>query len=98
MKAASQSTSRKCLGLHSPLADRERKEQISKKFGVRGIPMLIVLNGTSGEMVQENGRSEVQSTKDLGKCLASWVSAKTAKGSAQTNQTKKGCSACCVIS
>lgn len=34
------------------------KDQLSEKYGVRGIPDLIVLDGTSGEVVERNGRGE----------------------------------------
>merc|ERR1719265_1065678 len=55
-----------------PFSDRERKQKLSEHFGVRGIPMLVVLNGADGKLVAENGRNEVQSTKDFGKSLVSW--------------------------
>mmetsp|Transcript_40705 Transcript_40705/g.85516 ORF Transcript_40705/g.85516 Transcript_40705/m.85516 type:complete len:164 (-) Transcript_40705:394-885(-) len=34
------------------------KDTLSSKYGVRGIPDLIVLDGTSGEVVARNGRGE----------------------------------------
>jgi nucleoredoxin len=55
-----------------PFADREKKNQLSQKFNVSGIPMLIVLNGTDGTVASENGRGEVAKTKDLGQSLALW--------------------------
>lgn len=71
-----------------PFVDRERKNQICGKFSVQGIPALIVLNGEDGRVVSQNGRGEVQSTKDLKKCLALWGLGK--------GGSKK--SSCCVIS
>merc|ERR550537_841046 len=35
--------------------------------------MLVVLKGDDGQLIAENGRGVVQSTKDLGKSLASWL-------------------------
>eukprot|EP00747_Dinoflagellata_sp_TGD_P161713 gnl/TRDRNA2_/TRDRNA2_178484_c0_seq1.p1 gnl/TRDRNA2_/TRDRNA2_178484_c0~~gnl/TRDRNA2_/TRDRNA2_178484_c0_seq1.p1 ORF type:complete len:329 (+),score=74.47 gnl/TRDRNA2_/TRDRNA2_178484_c0_seq1:120-1106(+) len=58
-----------------PFEDRQRKEQISQKFGVRGIPMLVVLGGQNGEVIAENGRGEVAKTKNLGQSLALWMPA-----------------------
>merc|ERR1719262_492239 len=55
-----------------PFADRERKNELSQKFNVSGIPKLIVLNGADGTVVSENGRGEVQTTSDLGQSLALW--------------------------
>jgi len=56
-----------------PFVDRKRKDNLSQKYGVQGIPMLVVLNGDDGQLITANGRGEVQSTKDLGKSLASWL-------------------------
>jgi nucleoredoxin len=56
-----------------PYADRQRKEAISQKFGVRGIPMLVVLNGDDGKLIVENGRNAVQTSRDLGKSLKLWI-------------------------
>jgi len=55
-----------------PFADRERKNQLSQKFNVQGIPMLIVLDGADGTVASQNGRGEVMKTKDLGQSLALW--------------------------
>jgi nucleoredoxin len=55
-----------------PFVDRERKNQLSQKFNVQGIPMLIVLNGADGTVASQNGRGEVMKTKDLGQSLALW--------------------------
>ena len=34
------------------------KDTLSKKYSVRGIPALIVLDGSSGEVISTNGRGE----------------------------------------
>jgi len=41
-----------------PFADRNRKTSLSEKYGVRGIPSLIVLN-SDGELVTTQGRAEL---------------------------------------
>lgn len=76
-----------------PFEDREYKEKLSAKFNVQGIPTLVVLNGSDGKLVTEDGRSGVQSTKDLHKCAASWGGAGAGK-----KKPCKPCSSCCVIS
>jgi len=70
-----------------PFAEREQKNKISAKFDVQGIPMLVALNGETGKMLSKNGCGEVQSQKDLGKCVSLWL------GAAKTKKTS-----CCVIS
>lgn len=42
-----------------PFSERAAKEALSQKFGVRGIPTFIVLNGGNAEMVDGNGRASV---------------------------------------
>jgi thiol-disulfide isomerase/thioredoxin len=73
-----------------PFADREQKHKIATKFHVNGIPMLVVLDGETGQVLSQNGRGEVQTHQDLGKCLTLWGH-KQGPGTA-----KKTC--CCVIS
>eukprot|EP00933_Yihiella_yeosuensis_P043135 TRINITY_DN3787_c0_g2_i1.p1 TRINITY_DN3787_c0_g2~~TRINITY_DN3787_c0_g2_i1.p1 ORF type:complete len:139 (+),score=30.91 TRINITY_DN3787_c0_g2_i1:89-505(+) len=41
-----------------PFADRDRKGKLAEKFGVRGIPMLVVLS-PEGELVTTEGRGQV---------------------------------------
>jgi thiol-disulfide isomerase/thioredoxin len=43
---------------HSNLWQLNIKEDLSKKYGVRSIPTLVILKGESGEVVTVNGRSE----------------------------------------
>jgi len=71
-----------------PFADREQKSKIAAKFDVQGIPMLVVLDGETGQVLTQNGRGEVQAHKDLGKCLSLW-------GGKPGNAKK---TSCCVIS
>lgn len=40
-----------------PFADRAKKDSLSKKFGVKGIPMLVVLDG-DGKLVTTDGRAK----------------------------------------
>merc|ERR1712196_220949 len=40
-----------------PFAERDLKGKLAEKFGVRGIPMLVVLDG-EGNLVSPNGRAE----------------------------------------
>ena len=34
------------------------KDELAGKYGVRGIPMLVVLDGSSGDVLTKNGRGE----------------------------------------
>ena len=40
-----------------PFSNRDAKEKLSEKFGVRGIPMLVILDG-EGNLVTDQGRAE----------------------------------------
>eukprot|EP00929_Paragymnodinium_shiwhaense_P007777 TRINITY_DN111687_c0_g1_i1.p1 TRINITY_DN111687_c0_g1~~TRINITY_DN111687_c0_g1_i1.p1 ORF type:complete len:366 (-),score=86.20 TRINITY_DN111687_c0_g1_i1:368-1465(-) len=56
-----------------PFEDSSRKAALSSKFGVQGIPMLVVLRGSDGSVANSNGRGAVQACGgDLSKCLAQW--------------------------
>jgi thiol-disulfide isomerase/thioredoxin len=44
-----------------PYSERAKKEELSAKFGVRGIPTLVFLDGTTGDVITTNGRSGVTS-------------------------------------
>jgi len=43
-----------------PFGD-ERKGQLGSKFSVTGIPMLVIVNGSTGEVISTNGRGDVAS-------------------------------------
>merc|ERR1719321_70033 len=75
--------------------DQERKQKLGEKFNVQGIPTLVVLNGSDGELVTNDGRGAVQSTKDLRKCAASWGSTSSTGGAGEPKGKKSGR---CIIS
>merc|ERR1712150_34612 len=54
-----------------PFSNRDAKDSLAKKFGVQGIPMLVVLDA-DGNVVKDNGRGDVGSSADLAKALQSW--------------------------
>ena len=56
-----------------PFIDPTR-EALGSKFGVRGIPSLIVLNPASGEVVDREGRATVTANKDSpAGAMAKWI-------------------------
>merc|ERR1719502_1555400 len=44
-----------------PYADRSKKNAISKKFKIRGIPSLVILDGATGETITTDGREKISS-------------------------------------
>eukprot|EP00919_Chromeraceae_sp_WS-2016_P016945 GHVR01040470.1.p1 GENE.GHVR01040470.1~~GHVR01040470.1.p1 ORF type:complete len:148 (+),score=19.43 GHVR01040470.1:153-596(+) len=44
-----------------PYADRDTKDKLSKKFGIKGIPTLVLLDGVTGELITKGGRDKVTS-------------------------------------
>uniref|UniRef100_A0A0B7BLJ8 Thioredoxin domain-containing protein n=1 Tax=Arion vulgaris TaxID=1028688 RepID=A0A0B7BLJ8_9EUPU len=42
-----------------PYKDRQRKEQLSQKYGVRGIPTVVFLDAKTGELISQDGRKIV---------------------------------------
>lgn len=55
-------------------ADRKGAQALGQKYGVRGIPSLIVLNGATGAVVDRDGRSTVSSARgDVSKIVAKWA-------------------------
>jgi nucleoredoxin len=46
-----------------PYAERDLKAKLSKKFKVQGIPTLVFLDGQTGELITDDGRSEISSDK-----------------------------------
>ncbi|KAI6655621.1 Nucleoredoxin-like [Oopsacas minuta] len=42
-----------------PYSDREKKAELSKKFGIKGIPSLIFLNAQNGKIITREGREVV---------------------------------------
>jgi ubiquitin len=57
-----------------PYSDRDRKGALASKYGVRGIPSLIVLDGATGETLVANGRMDVVNAADTASCIAKWTS------------------------
>lgn len=51
-------------------SDRDRKGKLAEKYGVTGIPTLVILNAQTGETVDDKGRATVASSK--GNWPASW--------------------------
>ncbi|BFZ22001.1 hypothetical protein BsWGS_25040 [Bradybaena similaris] len=39
-----------------PFSDRQKKEQLAQKYGVRGIPTLVLVNPKTGETITQDGR------------------------------------------
>jgi len=84
-----------------PFEERDIKTKLSEKFGVQGIPMLIVLDD-KGELVTANGRAEYQ------KYLSGGGAGPAAKivqdeerlsnNGAEPVPKPKGAAACCIIS
>jgi len=65
-----------------PYSERDRKEELSAKFGVRGIPNLKLLDAKTGEIICDNARGRISSDSfiedfpyypkpvyDIGECL-----------------------------
>jgi len=45
--------------LSLPFVDRERKARLSKKFKVQSIPALVIVNGSTGQLITTDGRNSV---------------------------------------
>ena len=39
-----------------PYANRDKKQELSDKYGVRGIPTLVLINAATGETISKEGR------------------------------------------
>lgn len=48
-----------------PFEDRELAEDISAKFGIKGVPTLVILETATGRVVTSDGRSAVEAAKKL---------------------------------
>lgn len=56
-----------------PFSDRNKAEQLGSKFGIRGIPALIVLDA-NGNVKDADGRSTVMGARgNTQKALAKWA-------------------------
>jgi nucleoredoxin len=57
-----------------PYSARDIKEKLGKKYGVSGIPTLIVLSGATGETKDTSGRGTVTDAKgNTKKALTKWA-------------------------
>jgi len=54
-----------------PFNNRDAKSQLAQKYGVSGIPMLVVTD-TNGNVIVSNARGEAQNSNDLGKLVEAW--------------------------
>ena len=54
-----------------PFKEKEKKNSLSTRFGVRGIPMLIVLK-PDGSLATDGGRGAIQTSGDMKQALAAW--------------------------
>jgi nucleoredoxin len=57
---------------------REKKEELSDKFGISGIPTLILLDADSGNIVCKDARDQIQNQDKEGKNFP-WNSKKKTK-------------------
>jgi len=57
-----------------PFSETSVTQGLGQRFGVRGIPSFIVLNGADGSIKDKDGRNTVVSAKgDTSKALAKWA-------------------------
>ena len=56
-----------------PFDSSTLSQALSKKFGVRGIPALFILDAATGEVKDQDGRSTISGARgDTGKVLPKW--------------------------
>ena len=53
-----------------PFSERDTKSKLSEKYGITGIPTLVLLDGATGELKTKDGRAEISGDKSLTKFLA----------------------------
>jgi nucleoredoxin len=53
-----------------PFAERDLKATLCDKYGVTGIPCLVLLNGATGDLITKDGRGEITADATLAKHLA----------------------------
>ena len=57
-----------------PFSKREGKQKLAEKFGVRGIPFFVVLDGADASVKDADARNTVASARgDTAKALAKWA-------------------------
>ncbi len=52
-----------------PFQERDLKATLCDKYGVTGIPCLVLLNGATGELITKDGRGEIAGDATLAKYL-----------------------------
>ena len=52
-----------------PFTDESRIASLKQRFGINGIPTMVILN-TEGALVSYDGKKDIQ--KDSGACFAKW--------------------------
>merc|ERR1711963_1138082 len=57
-----------------PLSDGEKKEALGGKYGVRGIPTLVLVRGGTGETITVDGRAKVMNDTEGANSPADWTS------------------------
>ena len=61
-----------------PLSEQSTKEALSAKFGVRGIPFFVLLDGATGEVISTDGRSIIEGDRSGSKFP--WKGASSSSG------------------
>jgi len=56
-----------------PFTNSEKKNELAEKFNVRGIPMLVLMRGGTGEIITPDGRSRVMKDETGDRFPESWV-------------------------
>jgi len=57
-----------------PFSNSAANTSLSQKFGVRGIPTLVILNGKDGSLIDDKGRATVMEVKgDVKKAFKKWL-------------------------
>jgi nucleoredoxin len=53
-----------------PFSERDAKSKLSEKYGITGIPTLVLLDGATGELKTKDGRGEITADPVLAKFLS----------------------------
>lgn len=76
-----------------PFSERELKGKLSQKYGVSGIPTLVLLDGQTGELLTKDGRAQVESLFKPSK-LRSAGNPPTTESKADCGSVCAGCTVC----
>lgn len=56
-----------------PFSDRGTAQSLGQRFGVRGIPALVILNGESGNVIDSDARTTIMGARGIpSRALAKW--------------------------